>query len=130
MADAGHLLPFLSQFESSSTAAQRLVILAPAFVSAQSLFDAGRGLVGAFIGVSRHSLGFEQSAGIEMKYAFSTKSEAFFTDRGMSGIGAAKIFRRRFVDPVCYSLPQRHTNADVPSRNAQRHLSASISRSV
>ncbi len=75
------------------------MILAAALVAAQPLFDVDRGLIRAFISVGRHSFGFQQRAGIEMNHAFGVKSEAIFADCGMSGIAAAEIFRRRFVDP-------------------------------
>ena len=72
------------------------MILAAAFVAAQPLFDVERGLIGAVIGVGRHSLGFEHRAGIEMQHAFGAKAETVLADGGMAGIAAVEIFRRRF----------------------------------
>jgi len=46
-------------FWMPSTAALGLMVFAAAFVAPQTLFDMDRGLIGAFIGVGRHSLGFE-----------------------------------------------------------------------
>jgi hypothetical protein len=120
---------FLSHFVSSSAAPQALMILAAALVAAQPFFDVDRGLIGAFISVGRHSFGFQQRAGIEMNHALGMKSEAILADGGMPGIAAPEIFRRRFVNPVGDSLPQSRADIDVPARNAQRHLSASIFQS-
>jgi hypothetical protein len=50
---------FLSHFLVVLTAAASLMVLATAFVAAQSLFDANGGLLDAVISVRSHTLGFQ-----------------------------------------------------------------------
>jgi hypothetical protein len=104
----------LLQILSSSAAAQSLMVLATPFVTTQPLFDADRSLIGTFVSVGRHSLGFKQSARIEMDYAFRAKSEAFLAHRSMPGIAASEILRGRLINPVGYALTQHETDIDVP----------------
>ena len=97
------------------------MVLAAALVAAQPLFDANRGLLGAVISVGRHSLGFEQSAGIQMQHAFCAKAKTVLANGGMPGIAAAEIFLRRLLDTIGDPLLQSHADTDVSSRYAQRH---------
>jgi hypothetical protein len=115
-------------FWISSAAAMGLMVLAAALITPQPLFDVDCGLIGAFIGVGRHSLGFEQRSGIQVQHAFCVKSEAILADGGMPRIAAPEIFRHRFFDTVDNSLPQGRADVDVFARNAQRHWFASIFR--
>ena len=62
MAGTRHRLPFFIAFRGLSAAALGLVVLAATLIAPQALFDVDRGLIGAFVGVGRHSLGFEQGA--------------------------------------------------------------------
>ena len=70
-----------------------------------------RGLIGALIGIGRHSLGFQKRTGIEMQHAFGAKSETILADGGMPGIAAPEIFRHRLFDAIDNPLAQRR---DVP----------------
>ena len=69
-----------------------LMILAPAFITPQPLFDADRGLIGAFIGVGGHSFGFQQRSGVQMQNALGAEPETVALNHGMTRIAAAKIF--------------------------------------
>jgi hypothetical protein len=119
----GIACPFFLHFLIFSAAA---MVLAAALIAPQPLFDVDHGLIGAFIGVGRHSLGFEQRAGIQVQNAFCVKSKAILADGRMPGIAAPEIFRHRLLDTVNDSLPQGRADVDVLARNAQRHWFASI----
>src|SRR5665213_1278697 len=106
MGGAGQLLPFFLAKQAILAAATALMILAAALVAAQLLFNADRGLLGAFISIGRHALRFEHGAGIQVQHAFGAKAETVAADSSVARIAAVKIFRRRFGDAVGDSLLQ------------------------
>ena len=61
-----------------------LMIPQPALVSAQTLFDTLRGLIGAGIGIAGGGLRLKNDAGIEMDHAFRAEAESIFADRYMA----------------------------------------------
>src|SRR5208337_1787222 len=110
MAGTRQRLPF---FPASFYVVSRATLGTAALVAAQPLFNVDRRLIGAFIGVGRHSLGFEQGAGIQVQHTFGVKSEPILADGGMPGIAATEIFRQRLLDAIDDSLPQSHADIDV-----------------
>src|SRR6185437_4664478 len=102
-----------------------LMVLTPAFITPQPLFDADRGLIGAFIGVGGHSFGFQQRSGVQMQNAFGAEPKTVTPNYGMARIAAAKIFRGRFPYPLGDALPQGRADPDVLAGNTQRHVASS-----
>ncbi len=89
------------------------MILEPAVIAAQPLFDPRRRLVGAGIGIGRHAFGVQRDLRIEMNGAFGAEPETVARQRDMPGIASVKIFAHGFGDPVADALAQSIADVEI-----------------
>src|SRR5215510_4638941 len=99
MGELGLRLPVFWHFRPLSATAPGLMVLTPAFVTPQTLFNPNRGLFRAVIGIRGHPFSLKQRTRVQVQHAFGPETEAVLPDGRVAGIAAAEIFRSGFLDP-------------------------------
>src|SRR5271163_2414074 len=97
------------------------VILEPAMIAAQLLFEPRHRLIGGKIGIGRLALRMQRDLRIEMNGAFGAEPKTIPFERNVSGIAAIEIFAQRFGDPLPDAPAQSFAEIEVLSGYAKRH---------